>query len=471
MGEVYRATDTNLKRAVAIKVLPDAVAGDAERLARFQREAEVLAALNHPNIAAIYRLERAGAVFALVMELVEGPTLADRIALGAIGIDEALPIARQIVEALEAAHEQGIIHRDLKPSNIKLRPDGTVKVLDFGLAKAMDTPLGAFSSVSMSPTITTPAMTHAGIIMGTAAYMSPEQAKGKPADRRADIWAFGVVLYEMVTGQQLFTGETAAEILAGVIKDEPKLGTLPAGVRPIVDRCLRRDPRKRWQAIGDVRIALEEGLAAAATEPASLPSRFWGMATLAWIVASMAIAGAAVLSFVHFRETPAAQHSARFEVAGPEKLAITSFTISPDGRYLAFIAGEPRRRLWVRPVDSIDARALPGTEGVSPGADQIFWSPDSTFIGFVAQGRLKKVAINGGPPQPLTEAARPHPGHVGSRGCHSLCRWRGQPDSTTAGVRGRAGRGDQARGHRGPLCAAVPARWAALSLLRQLCQA
>ena len=293
MGEVYRATDTNLKRAVAIKVLPDAVAGDAERLARFQREAEVLAALNHPNIAAIYRLERAGAVFALVMELVEGPTLADRIDLGAIGIDEALPIARQIVEALEAAHEQGIIHRDLKPSNIKLRPDGTVKVLDFGLAKAMDTPLGVLSSVSMSPTMTTPAMTHAGIIMGTAAYMSPEQAKGKPADRRADIWAFGVVLYEMVTGQRLFTGETAAEILAGVIKDEPRLDTLPAGVRPIVDRCLRRDPRKRWQAIGDVRIALEEGPAAAATEPASLPSRFWREATLAWIVASMAIAGAA----------------------------------------------------------------------------------------------------------------------------------------------------------------------------------
>ena len=279
MGEVYRATDSNLKRNVAIKVLPEAVASDGERLARFQREAEVLARLNHPNIAAIYGLEKSDGTAALVMELVEGPTLADRIAQGPIPVDDVLPIARQIAEALEAAHEHGIIHRDLKPSNIKLRPDGAVKVLDFGLAKAMDGPLSGSSSVSMSPTITTPAMTHVGVILGTAAYMSPEQVKGKPTDRRADIWAFGVVLYEMFTGRQLFTGETAAEILAGVMKDEPRFDTIPADVRPIVERCLRRDLRRRWQAMGDVRIALEEGIAAAATVPASLPLRFWARGT------------------------------------------------------------------------------------------------------------------------------------------------------------------------------------------------
>jgi serine/threonine-protein kinase len=230
---VYKATDTNLKRSVAIKVLPASVAGDAERLARFQREAEVLAALNHPNIAAIYGLERSGATTALVMELVEGPTLADRIAEGAIPIEEALPIAKQIAEALEAAHEQGIIHRDLKPANIKVRPDGAVKVLDFGLAKAMEPAAGSSPSLSMSPTITTPAMTQPGMILGTAAYMAPEQAKGRPADKRSDIWAFGCVLYEMLTGKRAFDGEDAAETLAYVLTKEPDLTRAPvSSARP-----------------------------------------------------------------------------------------------------------------------------------------------------------------------------------------------------------------------------------------------
>jgi eukaryotic-like serine/threonine-protein kinase len=404
MGKVWRAHHTALKRDDALKVLPDAFAADPERLARFQREAEVLASLNHPNIAHVFGLEDAFGIKALVMELVEGPTLADRIAQGPIPLDEALPIARQIAEALEAAHEQGIVHRDLKPANIKLRLDGAVKVLDFGLAKAMDRPPGESSNISMSPTITTPAMTHAGFIMGTAPYMSPEQAKGKPADRRADIWAFGVVLCEMFTGQQLFTGETAAETLAGVMKDEPKLDTLPATVRPIVERCLRRDLRKRWQAIGDVRIALEEGAAATVTASPLLPPRFWTTATFAWIVASLAVAGAVVLAFVHFRETPRANNTVRFQVAPPETSVITSFAVSPDGRYLAFISGQGGRQLWVRPVDSLDARALPGTDGASPAASQIFWSPDSRFIGFVAQGKLKKVSVNGGPPQSLADA-------------------------------------------------------------------
>ena len=224
MGEVYSATDTNLKRAVALKVLPALVATDSGRLTRFQREAEVLASLNHPNIAAIYGLERSGETTALVMELVEGPTLADRIALGAIALDEALAIATQIAAALEAAHEQGIVHRDLKPANIKVRPDGAVKVLDFGLAKAME-PAGAaaVATVSQSPTITSPAMTQMGMILGTAAYMAPEQASGRPVDKRADIWAFGVVLWEMLAGRQMFEGETISHVLAAVLTREPDL--------------------------------------------------------------------------------------------------------------------------------------------------------------------------------------------------------------------------------------------------------
>ena len=232
MGEVYRATDTKLKRDVAVKVLPSALAADPERLARFQREAEVLASLNHPNIAAIYGLEEADRTKALVMELVEGPTLANRIAQGAIPVDEALPIAKQIAEALEAAHEQGIIHRDLKPANIKLRPDGVVKVLDFGLAKALE-PTGAMSpEMSQAPTITTPAMTQARMILGTAAYMSPEQAKGKTVDKRSDVWAFGAVLYEMLTGQRAFGGEDISETLADVMRVEPAWQTLPERLSP-----------------------------------------------------------------------------------------------------------------------------------------------------------------------------------------------------------------------------------------------
>ena len=260
MGEVYRATDTNLKRPVAIKVLPASVAGDADRLARFQREAEVLAALNHPNIAAIYGLEKAGGHLALVMELVEGPTLADRLAQGAMPIDEALPIAKQIAEALEAAHEQGIIHRDLKPANIKLRPDGTVKVLDFGLAKAME-PAGAMAaSVSMPPTITTPAMTQAGMILGTAAYMAPEQARGKPVDRHADIWAFGCVLFEMLTGTVAYAGETVSDTIGAILRAEPDWSrlpaTTPAAIRRLLSECLTKDIRQRLPHIAVARLVL-----------------------------------------------------------------------------------------------------------------------------------------------------------------------------------------------------------------------
>ena len=264
MGEVYRATDTNLKRTVAIKVLPEPVATDAERLARFQREAEVLARLNHPNIAAIYGLEKSERTAALIMELVEGPTLADRIAQGPIPVDDALPIAKQIAEAVEAAHDQGIIHRDLKPANIKLRSDGTVKVLDFGLAKAME-PSGAMSSnPTQSPTITTPAMTQAGMILGTAAYMSPEQAKGRPVDKRSDVWAFGVVLCEMLTGKCPFKGDDVPETLASVLTRQPDWTMLPAATPPVVRRllrrCLEKDRTRRLADIADARLDIDDAL-------------------------------------------------------------------------------------------------------------------------------------------------------------------------------------------------------------------
>ena len=273
MGEVYRARDTKLDRAVAIKILPEAFAADTERIARFQREAKTLASLNHPNIAHLHGLEESSGVRALVMELVEGEDLAQRIARGAIPVAEALPIAKQMADALEAAHEQGIIHRDLKPANIKVRRDGTVKVLDFGLAKAMEPTGVASPSASQSPTITSPAMTQAGMILGTAAYMSPEQARGKPVDKRADIWAFGCVLYEMLTGQRAFDGQGVSETLARVIEREPDWARLPATLSPAlrtyIRRCLQKDPRQRVQAIGDVRLALEGAFETAVPQTAA----------------------------------------------------------------------------------------------------------------------------------------------------------------------------------------------------------
>ena len=268
MGEVYRATDTNLGRDVAIKVLPEALAQDAERLARFEREARTLASLNHPNIAIVHGLERSQGTIALVMELVEGATLADRIAGGAIPVEDTLPIAKQIAEALEAAHEQGIVHRDLKPANVKVRPDGTVKVLDFGLAKAIeassDGAASGSASLSLSPTITTPAMTQVGVILGTAAYMSPEQARGGQADRRADIWAFGCLVFEMLTGRAVFDGKTVSDVLAGVLRADPDWQRFPRAIHPrirsMIERCLARDVRNRYQGIADARVDIETAL-------------------------------------------------------------------------------------------------------------------------------------------------------------------------------------------------------------------
>ena len=302
MGEVYRATDTNLKRAVAIKILPESVGADRERLARFQREAEVLASLNHLNIATIYGLERSHGTTALVMELVEGPTLADRIAQGPIPIDQALPIAKQIAEAFEAAHDAGVIHRDLKPANIKLRPDGTVKVLDFGLAKALapDPSSTAADQVSQSPTISSPAMTRAGVILGTAAYMSPEQARGDFADRRSDVWAFGCVLFEMLTGRRAFGGATVSDTLAAVLRAEPEWHRLPSTLHPrlrlLLERCLEKKASNRYQGIGDARMDVQyvlanpHGLVGHASDTSSMgPRRLWP-----WLAATALVTAIAV---------------------------------------------------------------------------------------------------------------------------------------------------------------------------------
>jgi len=402
MGEVYRATDTNLARQVAIKVLPAAVAADAERLARFDREAKTLAALNHPNIATVYGLEKSADTTALVMELVEGPTLADRIGRGPIPIDEALPIAKQIAEALEAAHEQGIIHRDLKPANIKLRSNGTVKVLDFGLAKTVTAePSAIGSALSHSPTLTTPAQTRAGVVLGTAAYMSPEQARGKPVDRRTDIWAFGVVLYEMLTGQRLFKGDEVGDVLADIIKDEPNLDRVPARLQPLIQHCLEKDPRKRLRDIGDI------GLLLNTSGPARPHRRSW-----LWPAVSALLLVAVVgLLFLYARRAPPAEAALRFEVSTPGNTPAQMFALSPDGRHLAFITGNPLQ-LWVRPMDGLESRVLPGTEGASFP----FWSPDGQRLGFFAEGKLKAIALAGGPPQSLCDVVSARGGTWGRDG-------------------------------------------------------
>ena len=426
MGEVYRAHDTKLKRDVALKVLPDSFASDPDRLARFTREAQTLASLNHPNIAHIHGLEESGGVTAIVMELVEGDDLSQRIARGAMPLDEALPIATQIADALEAAHEQGIIHRDLKPANIKVRPDGTVKVLDFGLAKApVPEGAGATADAMNSPTITTPAMpfdwrsghpeqrrgvTQAGMILGTAAYMAPEQAKGKAVDKRADIWAFGVVLFEMLTGQRAFDGEDITEVLGAVVRLEPNFDALPADVparvRRVLQLCLRKDLRQRAQAMGDVRLALEGAFETAAPQAATVaPSPSRGT-RLAWIaalaVAAVVIVALAVPAMRHLREAPpSSPPETRVDIVTPTTDSPTSFALSPDGRQIVFVAlGEGGSRLWLRSLATTTAQPLAGTEGAS----YPFWSPDSRSVGFFADGKLKRIDMGGGAPQTVATA-------------------------------------------------------------------
>jgi serine/threonine protein kinase len=396
MGEVYRARDTRLNRDVALKVLPESFAHDPERMARFEREAHVLASLNHPHIATVYGFE-AGAIG---MELVEGPTLAERIGGRAMPLDEALPIALQIAEGLEYAHEKGIIHRDLKPANVKLTPDGTVKILDFGLAKALETPT-AQGNPSISPTLTLEG-TRAGVILGTATYMAPEQARGAVVDKRADIWAFGVVLYEMLTGKQPFAGATVSDTLAAVLKTEPDWDAIPAKLRRLVHRCLEKNPRLRLRDIGEARVLLAGSAEDLPTSPAPPTKTHWWLRLSPWLAAALLLTTLAI-SWIHFRGTPAQQAAIRFTVSPPEKATFADpFAVSPDGLRLALVVNTPGsgQSLWVRRLDSLDSQPLSGTEG----ADQPFWSPDSRFIAFFAQGKLKKVEASGGPALALSDA-------------------------------------------------------------------
>jgi serine/threonine protein kinase len=391
MGEVYRALDTKLKREVALKVLPDFFARDPERMARFQREAEVLAALNHPNIAAIYGIEDR----ALVMELVAGETLQ-----GPLPLETALNYAKQIAGALEAAHEKNIIHRDLKPANIMITPAGVVKVLDFGLAAVAQS--SDPSNPANSPTLTI-SPTRAGMILGTAGYMSPEQARGKPVDKRADIWAFGIVFFEMLAGQRLFDGETVSDTLAAVLKEEPDWTRVPAKVRRLLKKCLEKDPKKRLRDIGDAWELLEDAPAATA------PSRS-RLGMTGWVAAGTFAVIAAALAFVHFREKPPVVELSRFQIPMPANLHFPGPTaaaeVSPDGRKLAFPAAgaDGKAHMWIRSFDSLDARLLPGTE-LSNTPQPFLWSPDSRFIAFLSSDhKLKKVDISGGPAQTLCDA-------------------------------------------------------------------
>ena len=417
MGEVYKAKDTRLDRNVAIKVLLDLFAADPERLARFEREAKTLAALNHPNIAGIYGLEESDGIRALVMELVEGEGLSQRIARGPIPLDEALPIAKQIAEALEAAHEQGIIHRDLKPANIKLRPDGTIKVLDFGLAKIAEPSVlsnANAAALSMSPTITSPALVSGvGVLLGTAAYMSPEQARGKSADKRSDIWAFGCVLYEMLTGRQAFDGESVAETLGAIIQKQLTWDALPAGtpshIRNLLQRCLHKDPRQRMRDIGDVRIDLDTPHAVLADAPSGPQPQSW-TAWGGWVLAvALTISLVAVVVISGRGQQPPTADSVQFEILPPPNTAfIGTPAVSPDGRKIAFAARgrDGRSQVWARDIGSGEMRPVVGTDNASFAP---FWSPDSRFIAYVvgtgnlgggngAGSKLNKVALIGGTP-------------------------------------------------------------------------
>jgi Tol biopolymer transport system component/predicted Ser/Thr protein kinase len=391
MGEVYRARDPRLGRDVAIKV-------SAQKFnERFEREAKVVASLNHPNICALYDV---GPNY-IVMELVEGEA-----PKGPMPLEEALEVCRQIAAALEAAHEKGVVHRDLKPANIKVTPTGTVKVLDFGLAKINSLNPTSGSNPEESPTISMHA-TQAGMILGTAGYMAPEQAKGKTADKRADIWAFGVILHELLTGQRLFMGETVTDTLAAVVLTQPKLEDVPIQVRRLLKRCLEKHPQRRLRDIGDA-MALVEEAPPPSSAPVIAPASPSLMGKLGWGVASLAVIAAAALAFVHFRETPPVTETVRFKAALPENVNFTNngiSALSPDGRKLAFSAvgsdGVPR--VWIRALDSLVAQPLPGSETIQNLAT-LFWSPDSRFVAFQGDGKLKKIDAAGGPALALCDA-------------------------------------------------------------------
>jgi eukaryotic-like serine/threonine-protein kinase len=460
MGEVYRARDTRLGREVALKILPEAFATDAERLARFAREARTLASLNHPHIAQIHGVEENPStgsgqtpIRALVMELVEGDDLAARIGRGAVPLDEVLSIARQIADALEGAHEHGIVHRDLKPANVKVRADGTVKVLDFGLAKAFAP--GEESGVNpvASPTLTSHD-TRAGMILGTAAYMSPEQARGRQVDRRADIWSFGVIVFEMLTGKPLFETDTISDTLAAVLRQEIAWESLssetPASIRRLLRRCLERDVRRRLSAIADARLEIDDAIErrdlhddrlspahGARPETDSIRQRWrLGLAgCLGGVVATAAIAA------VLWPQRDVSTEVTRTTIVAPEKLELypdpAESAISPDGRFVAFVTGDRfgslTAQLWIRPVDSLAARPLEGASG----ARLPFWAPDSQRIGFFAEGKLKTVSIDGGRPNILCNAPSGRGGSWSTAGVIVFA-----PDASSALMRVAATGGD-----------------------------
>jgi serine/threonine-protein kinase len=430
MGEVYRARDTKLNRDVAIKILPQEFAADPDRLARFKREAQVLASLNHPNIGGIYGFEDAGGTHALVLELVEGPTLADRIARGALPHDEALPIASQVADALEVAHEQGIVHRDLKPANIKVRDDGTVKVLDFGLAKFSEAPSprapeARAPRLSQSPTITTPAMTAAGMILGTAAYMSPEQAKGRPADRRSDIWAFGCVLYEMLCGRRPFEGEDISDTLAAILRAEPDWSRLPpdtpASIRTLIEQCLTKDLAKRPSHIAVAKFLLTAKPAATTTDvPPSAPVTSRSMRWLAASALVLAVGG--VASAWLWRGTGAVARAdvARFTIALPAddrdlpgsapRVRFTNagrpvVAVSPDGTQIAFVADS---RIHLRHLSDFASRPVVGTEAIEGITSPVF-SPNGRWLAYysLSDSAIKRISIEGGTPTPVCPSPNP----------------------------------------------------------------
>ena len=438
MGEVYRARDAKLGRDIALKVLPGDFSGDPQRMARFEREAQLLASLNHPNIAAIYGVEDSGPVRALVMELVEGATLSERIERGALPVEEALPIALDVARALEFAHERGIIHRDLKPANIKITPDGAAKVLDFGLAKAVEGDPSA-TDIANSPTMSRMA-TQAGIILGTAAYMSPEQARGRPADRRADIWAFGCVLFEMLSGKQPFSGDTVSDALASVIKDPADWTQLPAATPPrlreLLQRCLQKDSRQRLQAIGDARITLEEILAGPKGSSDAMPAIASGPAAtqlaarqpdapawrgvLPWALAAVF----AVALVVTITSSPhghtAAQRTVNLSLLIPNErnLDVTNgpaVVLSPDGSRVAYALFDAKSgigQLYVRELDQPTAVLLEGTSVAAAP----FFSPDSQWIAFFSDSTLKKVSVRGGAPVELCPIIAARGGDWGADG-------------------------------------------------------
>jgi serine/threonine protein kinase len=420
MGEVYRARDTTLQRDVALKILPEAWSNDPDRLERFTREAQTLAALNHPNIAQIHGFEDRGDIRALVMEFIEGEDLATRLRRGPIALTEALPIARQIAEALRAAHEQGIIHRDLKPANIKVRPDGAVKVLDFGLARILG-PLDITSGTShagatASPTVMSPALTRAGVILGTAAYMSPEQAKGLVADKRSDVWAFGCVLYEMLTGSRPFEAEDVADTLAAVLVREPNwtrlLPNTPRAIHILLRRSLERDRGRRVSDFAAVLFALDESLDPMAVQlPLSPhPGR---LAYAGWVVAALTALAAATLISSRLRSNPSDPATIRLQIMTPPGGDPMSFALSPDGHSLVYQATESGQdRLWVRRLEGDEDRSLPGTDGASLP----FWSPDSMSVAFFANGALKRVDLARGFARTIANAPDPRHGAWHSSG-------------------------------------------------------